>query len=305
MPSVLQALKRVKAVSQIVGAQGADAAVRSTTPCLRLKCDIAPLPFSDFSLSLDRSNYGFFKCWLGTTKSNSTPEKLPPRSLVVQTKTRHCEIKSRQMATNGEPLVCGLDGNPDLTGLGIRAAFYIQTLSFAIAGEFLDAEAGYLHSSAIGLLLAVFVALLRETVSGSLSAPEVAVVMWLFSLQLFASGRTVRKTVPDGEKRVSTAAFLTLRLHILLVLAYIGYATWFWFVGLDVLPHTACTEWAFFFSKVDVRGWFRTLSKVVMGMVCSICGLWVLIMLTIWTFVLLSECLLLSLNIRCCLTTIT
>lgn len=209
------------------------------------------------------------------------------------------------MASNGEPLVCGLDGNPDLTGLGVRSAFYIQTISFAIAGEFLDAEAGYLHSSTIGLLLAVLVALLRETIRGSLFAPEVSVVLWLFSLQLFASLRTVRKTVPDGENIVSAAAFLTFRLHLLLVFAYIGYATWFWFVGLDTLPHTACTEWAFFFARVDVRGWFRTMSKVILGMVCSVGGLYVLFVLGAGAFALLGESLLLSLNTRCRLTTTT
>ncbi|KAM0266912.1 hypothetical protein ACHAPA_006481 [Fusarium lateritium] len=165
------------------------------------------------------------------------------------------------MTSTNETVVCGLDGNPDLTGLGVRSAFYIQTVSFAIAGEFLDAEAGHLHSSTIGLLLAVLVALLRETIRGSLFAPEVSVIIWLFSLQLFASFRTVKKSMPSEGQRVTGAALLTLRLHILLVFAYIGYATWFWFVGLDRLPHTACTEWAFFFARVKVRGWYRTVNK--------------------------------------------
>jgi len=195
------------------------------------------------------------------------------------------------MASKDEPLVCGLDGNHDLTGLGVRSAFYIQTVSFAIAGEFLDAEAGNLHSSTIALLLAILVALLRETIRGSLLAPEVSVVLWLFSLQLFASVRTMRKAVPDvhGKKRVSSAALLTLRLHYLLVFAFIGYGTWFYFAGLDTLPHTACTEWAFFFAKVDVRGWYRTLNKVFWGMFCSVCGLYALIALGFWAFALLGE----------------
>lgn len=41
------------------------------------------------------------------------------------------------------------------------------------------------------------------------------------------------------------------------------YSVWFWFVGLDRLPHSAeCTAYAFFFAKVDLYGWFRTLGKV-------------------------------------------
>jgi len=193
------------------------------------------------------------------------------------------------MASDSQPPVCGLDGNPDLTGLGVRSAFYIQTISFAIAGEFLDAEAGYLHSSTIGLLLAILVALLRETIRGSLFAPEVAVVMWLFTLQLVASVGTVRKTVPSGDKRVLAVEWITLRLHVVLILALIGYQAWFWFVGLDSLPRTACTEWTFFFTKVDVRGWSRTLDKIVWGMVCSACGLYIL-------FKIISGFLPLSLN---------
>ncbi|RGP72655.1 hypothetical protein FLONG3_6663 [Fusarium longipes] len=192
------------------------------------------------------------------------------------------------MANNSsEPLVCGLDANPDLTGLGVRSAFYIQTVSFAIAGKFLDAEAGYLHSSTIGLLLAVFIALLRETIQGSLFAPEVATVMWLFSLLLFASLRTLNKTMPQNGNKVTAGAFLTFRLHMLLVFAYIGYATWFWFTGLDTLPHTDCTEWAFFFAKVNVRGWFRTMNKVLLGISCSICGLVILFTSSVWAFVLM------------------
>ncbi|KAM0339572.1 hypothetical protein ACHAPU_010872 [Fusarium lateritium] len=193
------------------------------------------------------------------------------------------------MANNSKPLVCGLNGNQDLTGLGVRSAFYIQTISFAIAGEFLEAEAGYLHSSTVGLLLAVFIALLRETIRGSLLAPEVSVILWLFVLQLFASLRTVVKTVPDGEKKVTAAAFLTFRLHLLLVFAYIGYATWFWFVGLDMLPHTGCKEWAFFFARVNVRGWYRTLNKVTFGMLCSVGGLYVLFVLGTLAFVFIKK----------------
>jgi hypothetical protein len=196
------------------------------------------------------------------------------------------------MASSAELVACGLDGNPDLIGLGVRSAFYIQTVSFAIAGEFLDAEAGYLHSSTIGLLLAVFIALVRETIKGSLFAPEVSVIIWLFSLQLFSSWRTVRKTVPEDGQRVLATALLTFRLHALLVFAYIGYATWFWFVGLDNLPHTACTEWAFFFARVNVRGWFRTMNKVLFGMACSILGLYILFVLGAWAFVFVGEYLL-------------
>lgn len=186
------------------------------------------------------------------------------------------------MANDGQPPVCGLDGNPDLTGLGLRTAFYIQSITFAVAGEFLDAEAAFLHSSAMGLLLAILVALVRETIMGSLRAPEVAVIMWLFSIQVVASSRTTKKFLPVAGQPVPTESLVRLRVQYAFVFAFVGYATWFWFRGLDTLPRTACVEYGFFFAKVDVRGWFRTLNKVVWGIVCGVFGLYICFLIIVW-----------------------
>jgi len=190
------------------------------------------------------------------------------------------------MASDGQPPICGLDGNPDLSGLGIRAAFYIQSVTFAVAGEFLPAEAAYLHSSAIALLLATFVVLVRETIMGSLPAPEVAVVMWLFSIQMFAAGRTLKDAV--GTAAVADQA--RSMIHLVVLFSFLGYATWFWFAGLDTLPRTACDEYGFFFSKVDLRGWFRTVNKVVFCIMLVPAGFLALFFVISWIRLGVSRC---------------
>lgn len=42
------------------------------------------------------------------------------------------------------------------------------------------------------------------------------------------------------------------------------YAVWYWFVGLDMMELDAagCAPVGFAFSRVDLRGWFRTVNKV-------------------------------------------
>lgn len=41
------------------------------------------------------------------------------------------------------------------------------------------------------------------------------------------------------------------------------YWTWFWFVGIEKQKLSPCTGYAFFFSKVSMFGWFRTLASIV------------------------------------------
>lgn len=192
------------------------------------------------------------------------------------------------MASDGQAPICGLDGNPDLTGLGIRAAFYIQSVTFAVAGEFLHQEAAFLHSSAIVLLLAILVALVRETIMGSLHAPEVAVIMWLFAVQIVASGQTFVKSTSVMRATMGipppTADLARIRIHLSVVFAYVGYATWFWFAGLDTLPRTPCEEYGFFFTKVDIRGWFRTVNKVVYSLICVFTGLYAAFIALAWIY---------------------
>jgi hypothetical protein len=41
------------------------------------------------------------------------------------------------------------------------------------------------------------------------------------------------------------------------------YWTWFWFVGIERQALSPCTGYGFFFSKVSLFGWFRTLASII------------------------------------------
>ncbi|MCJ1245318.1 hypothetical protein MMC30_002522 [Trapelia coarctata] len=46
------------------------------------------------------------------------------------------------------------------------------------------------------------------------------------------------------------------------VIAILAYNVWFWWDGLDAFRQNSCTTYAFFLSKVDLYGWFRSAHKV-------------------------------------------
>jgi hypothetical protein len=56
--------------------------------------------------------------------------------------------------------------------LGVRCGIYIQAISFFLAAFHLKKESAYLQSSAFVFLLAIFIALMRETVKRTLRALE-------------------------------------------------------------------------------------------------------------------------------------
>lgn len=157
-----------------------------------------------------------------------------------------------------EPVVCGFDGNPDLYGLGVRSGIYIQVVSFFLAAFRLKKESAYLQSSAFVFLFAIFIALVRETANRTLRAPEAAILNWLVIFQLMG-------VVTLMTNAVSAGTVLRLAMVGFIFPAYIGYNGWFWWVGIDVLPAPppGCDEYGYMFTKVNLRGWFHTLNKVV------------------------------------------
>ncbi|KAI9818820.1 MAG: hypothetical protein M1827_007641 [Pycnora praestabilis] len=44
--------------------------------------------------------------------------------------------------------------------------------------------------------------------------------------------------------------------------AMVAYNIWFWWLGLDLMQATPCGTFSFFFSKVNLDGWYRTANKV-------------------------------------------
>ena len=162
------------------------------------------------------------------------------------------------MATEQQP-DCGFDGNPDLYGLGLRLGFYIQAAPSTLAIMVLYRETIYIWSSSVAFVLATFAVLLRDTIRNTLKVSEIAIVAWLLSFQV---ARMVPLILGIERYGMNPINQTLLYLFSSLTLAGNCYFVWFWNVGLDSMPRTACEEYAFVFVRVDLRGGFRTFNKV-------------------------------------------
>lgn len=105
-------------------------------------------------------------------------------------------------------------------------------------------------------LLAIFIALIRESVARTLHATEVALVGWLIVFQIMGIGSTM-------TRNLTVTSALRMMLGFLALPAYISYYVWFWFVGIDSVPQGTCDEYSFFWAKVNIRGWYRTVNKAI------------------------------------------
>ncbi|KIM30565.1 hypothetical protein M408DRAFT_323343 [Serendipita vermifera MAFF 305830] len=166
--------------------------------------------------------------------------------------------------------MCGFEGNSDMYGLGIRVGIYLQSGSFIIA-ELINRRS-VLDQLAFGnsvFQLALTIGLIYMTVtSPAFEAIEAAIIV-LVNMCLF-SGPHV--TIPELEPSLHRPytlsnvqefvrywGFWVYKFTVGYVL--MGYSAWFWFAGLDKLARSPCTGFAFFFTRVDLYGWFRTLGK--------------------------------------------
>ncbi|KAI1469386.1 uncharacterized protein F4812DRAFT_327902 [Daldinia caldariorum] len=150
---------------------------------------------------------------------------------------------------------CPIQGKPDLYGLGLRLGLYLQFIAIVLARPSVKPAFKAITSSTIAFVLANFIVLVRESASRTLFAPEAYLLFFLLVPQLVLN--VINTDVPSG--------FVHIRGTIALLLwgAFCFYFTWFWWVGLDVLPMSGCEEeFGFFFTKISLRGWFRTLNKV-------------------------------------------
>ncbi|SPO02386.1 uncharacterized protein DNG_05059 [Cephalotrichum gorgonifer] len=165
---------------------------------------------------------------------------------------------------------CSFEGNADLYGLGIRVGVYLQTISLVMASIFGQTATLNKMNYACGIFqFALTVGLcILSTSSSEFRSVEAALVVLLalcssFQAPSFADSIIMRRpwTLKKVQAWVQDAGLPIFR--VLVEFALILYSVWFWFRGLDVLSHSdTCTAYAFFFSRVDLYGWFRTLGKV-------------------------------------------
>ncbi|KAK0645720.1 hypothetical protein B0T16DRAFT_411807 [Cercophora newfieldiana] len=165
---------------------------------------------------------------------------------------------------------CTFQGNADIYGLGIRLGIYLQAFSITVATLFNQDSLLEKLSFGNGLFqFALTVGLLIETTkTDEFRAVEAALVVLLalcssYQAPLKDTIKGFRESAASGELRQWIMRFAVPVSRAIVELILLVYSVWFWFVGLDRLAHSAeCTTYAFFFARVDLYGWFRTLGKV-------------------------------------------
>ncbi|KAL7789490.1 hypothetical protein V8C37DRAFT_211169 [Trichoderma ceciliae] len=179
---------------------------------------------------------------------------------------------------NSTALHCPVDGDSDLYGLGIRVGIYIQMLTVQLSGlasAILKTEDS-LGQGTIIFVLATGIVLVRQLRGLEIEAVEVFPILTL----LLAQAGVCRVPYWKGQ---TTALIYTFEVSGLIALF-----AWFWWHGMDTLPRSCHDDKAFFFTKVSIWHWFRTLNKV--GSVFAIIGgvvsvLFYLVAVILFTFV--------------------
>lgn len=161
---------------------------------------------------------------------------------------------------------CGFEGNSDMYGVGIRIGIYLQSGSVALATLFSQTALQEELAFANGLFqLAFTVGLIYMTVtSPEFQAVEAAIVVLLSVVSNFSAPFAVKR--PESSDSSEMQYFMQHRVfpvcRTITEFVLFGYSAWFWFTGLDKLSRAPCTGYAFFFARVDLYGWFRTLGRI-------------------------------------------
>lgn len=163
---------------------------------------------------------------------------------------------------------CGFDGNPDLYGLGIRISLYIQLLTMGLV-PMLDIPkySRFFMSTGLCLFAATWIVILKESAARTTKGVELYFFSWLNLTQIIIICFLPLTTL-TFRQMMNPRNMIIMNLVIGIVIAFITcYYTWFFWRGLDVLDRSGCeNDYAFFFSKVPVYGWLRTLQKVIWTM---------------------------------------
>ncbi|KAK5998385.1 hypothetical protein PT974_00764 [Cladobotryum mycophilum] len=155
------------------------------------------------------------------------------------------------MSTN-TTLRCPIDGDNDLYGLGIRVGIYIQMFTVQLSGlasAILRTE-DHLGQGTIIFVLATGIVLVRELSRRDIYPVEVFPILTLLLAQVGVC------RVPYWKNQ-TTAVIYMFEIGGLIALF-----VWFWWHGMDTLERPCHDDKAFFFAKVSIWHWFRTLNKV-------------------------------------------
>jgi hypothetical protein len=163
---------------------------------------------------------------------------------------------SQQPASlHSRDLVCGIPGNPDIYGLGIRLGLYLLWVATIFTYECLQDEI----SNAIDTNLIFFFSISIATFVISIQSPKPHAEEIYILLVLFFGGFV---SLAFPSKFGSFSMFgLAIRLYLFAGMA--SYSIWFWFGGMDRFQQQPCGSQAFLFAKVALFGRARTFFKIV------------------------------------------
>jgi hypothetical protein len=157
---------------------------------------------------------------------------------------------------------CPVEGNSDLYGLGIRVGIYIQMVTVQLSGL---ASAIFKTEDSLGQATIIFVLatgivlirLLKEA-TGTVPVDGTTIIqpVEVFPILTLLLAQVGVCRVPYWKGQ-TTALIYTFEVGGLITLF-----AWFWWHGMDTLPRTCNDDKAFFFAKVSIWNWFRTLNKV-------------------------------------------
>ncbi|KAF7552588.1 hypothetical protein G7Z17_g4204 [Cylindrodendrum hubeiense] len=146
---------------------------------------------------------------------------------------------------------CPVSGNGDLYGLGNRLGIYFQMLTVQISSliSSITPVEDRIGQSTVVFILATTTVLLRLISSHEIESVEVVPILGLIYAQI-------------GVCRVPfSASKMTLLIYAGELVGILALFTWFWWKGMDILPRSCKNDYAFFFAKVSIWGWFRRMNK--------------------------------------------
>lgn len=174
-----------------------------------------------------------------------------------QTRTTHA-VRQESSA------VCGINGNSDFYGLGIRIGIYLQWTTAFLSNHLLQESIGSNLETNTIFLLALFVAMIVATINKTVQTAELIVLLhlcfgFLFSILSIWGHRTRRFTNDKTIRFPLIGSFFRLSLATGLS----AYALWFWFRGRE-LHHLnpACDDYTFLFTRFDAAGNVRIFLKI-------------------------------------------
>lgn len=173
-------------------------------------------------------------------------------------------IPKRQVDQNIE---CGFEGNNDAYGIGIRLAMYIQWITCLLISCFFKAGASSVIVITNCFQLSMIIALLYLTIQqgSDLQVSEAYLMLTICAGGVTTSGIIDVRLLHRFDRKDAEAytAALGSAVQFFVQLVVLAYAIWLLFTGMDSMQHPPCSTSGFFFARVNLYHWVRTVFKVI------------------------------------------